>query len=70
MLFIHATLTFYAVQQRALERGEIWPAYRLRTTSPLERMFREFRRRFRSALLFHSEAGAVATTALIATRFS
>jgi putative transposase len=64
------TLTFYAVQVQAAERGELWPAHRLRTTSPLERMFREFRRRYRSALLFHSEAGAVATTAQIAARFS
>jgi transposase-like protein len=64
------TLTFFAVQILAAARGECWPAHGLRTTSPLERMFREFRRRYRSALLFHSEAGAVATTALIAARFS
>ena len=64
------TLTFYLVQERATERDEYWPAHHLRTTSPLERMFREFRRRYRSALLFHSEAGAVATTALIAASFS
>jgi transposase-like protein len=64
------TLTFYAVQMRAAERGELWPAQQLRTTSLLERMFREFRRRYRAALLFHSEAGAVATTAQIAARFS
>ena len=64
------TLAFFAVQQAAAERNEHWPAYRLRTTSPLERMFREFRRRYRSALLFHSEAGALATTAQIAARFS
>jgi transposase-like protein len=64
------TLAFYAVQQQAAERGEHWPAHHLRTTSPLERMFREFRRRYRSALLFHSETGADATTARIAVRFS
>lgn len=64
------TLTFYAVQERAADQGEYWPAHLLRTTSPLERMFREFRRRYRSALLFHSEIGAIATTAQIAARFS
>jgi putative transposase len=64
------TLTFFAVQQAASDQGQFWPAYLLRTTSPLERMFREFRRRFRNALLFHSAAGAQAVTAQIASRFS
>ncbi|RPI25326.1 MAG: hypothetical protein EHM70_20210, partial [Chloroflexota bacterium] len=31
------TLTFYAVIQKAAERGETWPAQALRTTSQLER---------------------------------
>jgi transposase-like protein len=65
-----ATLSFYAVQQCAVQRGEHWPSDQLRTTSALERMFREFRRRYRSASLFHSEAGAVAATAQVAKRFS
>jgi transposase-like protein len=64
------TLTFYTVQQQAAERGERWPAHLLRTTSQLERSFREFRGRYRRAVLFHSEAGAQAVTALVADRFS
>src|SRR3990170_8575040 len=51
------TLAFYSVQQQAAERNEVWPAHLLRTTSPLERYFREFRRRYRNAVLFHSELG-------------
>jgi transposase-like protein len=64
------TLAFYSVQQRAAERNENWPAHLLRTTSPLERSFREFRRRYRNAVLFHSELGALAVTAQVASRFS
>jgi len=64
------TLTFYAVQEQAASQGLVWPAYTLRTTSPLERSFREFRRRFRNAVLFHSPAGAIAATAQVALRFS
>lgn len=64
------TLTFYAVQEQAVLQGEEWPAHFLRTTSPLERMFREFRRRFRNALSFHSTTGLQAATAQIAARFS
>jgi len=64
------TLTFYTVQQQAAALGQTWPARTLRTTSPLERMFREFRHRYRNAILFSSEAGAIATTAQSAARFS
>jgi transposase-like protein len=64
------TLTFYAVQEQAALRGEDWPARVLRTTSPLERMFREFRRRYRSAILFYSATGLQAVTAHLADRFS
>jgi transposase-like protein len=64
------TLTFYAVQEQAAERNEFWSAHLLRTTSPLERTFREFRRRYRLAVLFHSVAGARATTAQLASHFS
>ncbi len=64
------TLAFFDVQDAAASRGEFWPARFLRTTSPLERMFREFRRRFRNALVFHSQSGLASTTALIASRFS
>jgi putative transposase len=65
-----ATLTFYAVQERASQRGELWPSHRLRTTSPLERTFREFRQRYRKAILFHSAMGLQAVTAQLANRFS
>ena len=64
------TLSFYAVQEQAALRGEQWPAHSLRTTSPLERMFREFRQRYRKAVLFHSVIGLQAVTAQIADRFS
>jgi putative transposase len=64
------TLTFYALQEQAALRGEEWPAHLLRTTSPLERMFREFRQRYRRAILFHSPAGLQAVTAQLAARFS
>jgi transposase-like protein len=65
-----ATLAFYDAQEYAETLGEHWPAHFLRTTSPLERMFREFRRRFRQAVLFHSQAGLHAATTQIAARFS
>ena len=67
---IDDTLTFYAVQEQAAQLDLYWPAHLLRTTSPLERMFREFRRRFRNAILFHSPLGAQAATAQIAKNFS
>jgi hypothetical protein len=63
-------LAFYDAQEYAETIGEQWPAHFLRTTSPLERMFREFRRRFRQAVLFHSNAGLFAATTQIAARFS
>ena len=65
-----ATLAFFDAQEDAEMTGEQWPARYLRTTSPLERVFREFRRRFRQAVLFHSNAGLHAATAQIAARFS
>lgn len=65
-----ATLTFYHIQEQAAIRGEDWPAHLLRTTSPLERSFREFRQRYRKAVVFHSPAGLQAVTAQIAARFS
>jgi transposase-like protein len=64
------TLSFYAVQEQAAQRGEHWPAHLLRTTSPLERMFREFRQRYRKAIVFHSPTGLQAVTAQLAHRFS
>lgn len=51
------TLSFYSVQSQALARGERWPASLLRTTSQLERENRNFRRRIRLAVVFHSQTG-------------
>ncbi len=51
------TLAFYQVHAQAAERGEDWPLTGLRTTSHLERENRNFRRRFRQAVLFHSQQG-------------
>ena len=65
-----ATLTFYDVHEQAAIRGEFWPPQFLRTTSPLERSVREFRQRFRKAVVFHSPAGLQAVSALLAARFS
>jgi hypothetical protein len=38
--YLDETLAFYAVLEQAARRGQQWPARRLRTTSPLERMLR------------------------------
>jgi transposase-like protein len=51
------TVSFYQIQSLAEERGEHWPATLLRTTSHLERENRNFRRRFKQAVLFHSQTG-------------
>lgn len=55
------TLVFFQIQTQATERGEDWPLTHLRTTSHLERENRNFRRRLRQAVLFHSQAGLEAT---------
>lgn len=54
------TLTFYQIQDAAAQRGQWWPARRLRTNSPLEREFRACRRRLAAAVLFHSPSGLAA----------
>jgi transposase-like protein len=51
------TLVFFQVHTLALEQGADWPLTHLRTTSHLERENRNFRRRFRQAVLFHSKEG-------------
>jgi len=51
------TLAFFGVQAQALERGDDWSPSCLRTTSHLERENRNFRRRFRQAVIFHSQQG-------------
>jgi transposase-like protein len=63
-----ATLTFYDVQAAAAARGEVWPARLLRTTSPLERQFRTFRKRFSQAVLFHSLKGLTAVVHQVLVR--
>lgn len=50
-------LAFFDVQRQAAKRGEDWSATCLRTTNYLERENRNFRRRFRQAVLFHSKDG-------------
>jgi transposase-like protein len=64
------TLAFYTLQKEATLRDERWPAHLLRTTRPLERMFREFRQRYRKAILFHSVTGLQPVTTQLAGRFS
>ncbi len=51
------TLAFFDVQAQAFKRGENWQPTFLRTTSHLERENRNFRRRFRQAVMFHSQQG-------------
>lgn len=51
------TVTYYRVQEQAAQKGEVWPAQLLRTTSQLERENRSIRRRMDEAVLFHSETG-------------
>ena len=63
------TLAFYDVIEQAKREGQVWTPHLLRTTSRLERMFREFRCRFRQAVLFHSLAGAQAVTAQLTPVF-
>ena len=62
------TLAFYQVQAAAALRGEVWPARRLRTTSPLEREFRASRRRLAGAVIFHSPSGLAAVFHQLLTR--
>jgi transposase-like protein len=54
------TLAFYRAQASAALRGEQWPAYRLRTASPLERELRAFRKRLSGAVILHSTTGLMA----------
>lgn len=52
-----STLTFYDLLAWAAEKGVIWPAAWLRTTSPLERINRSFRRKLRQMVIAHSDTG-------------
>lgn len=51
------TLTYYDVLAWAKEQGELWPVTWLRTTSPLERVNRSYRRKLRQMVIAHSEIG-------------
>jgi len=62
------TISFYAVQSQARLTGQDWPAKALRTTSPLEREFREDRRRLNRSVVFHSRQGWLAAYTQIQMR--
>jgi transposase-like protein len=51
------TLAFYDVLAWAAERGQTWPTAWLRTTSPLERVNRSYRRKLRQMVIAHSQIG-------------
>jgi transposase-like protein len=55
------TITYYRIMEQAAQKGELWPAQLLRTTSQLERENRCIRRRMDAAVLFHSEIGLSAS---------
>jgi len=51
------TLAFYDVLAWASTPGHNWPVTWLRTTSPLERVNRSYRRKLRQMVIAHSETG-------------
>jgi transposase-like protein len=51
------TISFYQAHTNAAQRGEDWPLELLRTTSHLERLNRQIRRRLDEAVLFQSRDG-------------
>ena len=59
------TLTYLRVRDRALARGRVYRLECLRTTSPLERVNRHFRRKARQVVIFHAEAGVIAALELV-----
>lgn len=59
------TLTYLTVQERARREGQEWRRECLRTTSPLERVQRQFRQRARQVMVAHSEKGAEANIELV-----
>lgn len=58
------TLSFFLVRDRARDRGLVYRLTCLRTTSPLERVNRHFRRKARQVVIFHAEAGLTAAIEL------
>ena len=59
------TLVYLKVREAARRRGQEWRAEWLRTTSPLERVQRHFRRKARQATIFHSHNGVDAAVQLV-----
>ena len=60
-----ATLGYCAAMARGRERGEVWQAACVRTTSALERANRALRQKVRQVGMFHSERGLRAAVALV-----
>jgi transposase-like protein len=58
-------LAYLPVQERARTDGQEWRVECLRTTSPLERVQRQFRQKARQVVVAHSEKGADATIELV-----
>ena len=59
------TLVYLKVAEKARRRGEEWRLECLRTTSPLERVQRDFRGKARQAVIFHSAKGVDAAIQLV-----
>ncbi len=59
------TLAYLQVLDKARRRREEWKVECLRTTSPLERVQREFRHKARQATIFHSHKGVDAAIQLV-----
>ncbi len=59
------TLTYLRIRDRARARGLSYRLECLRTTSPLERVNRHFRRKARQVVIFHAEAGVTAALELV-----
>jgi transposase-like protein len=62
------TLAYLRVQEQARRDGQEWRRECLRTTSPLERVQRQFRQRARQVMVAHSEKGAEANLELVIYR--
>jgi transposase-like protein len=60
-----ATLAYLAALERGRERGEVWQARYLRTTSALERVNRAIRQKARQVGAFKAEAGLTAALGLV-----
>jgi len=60
-----ATLVYCLAVARGRERGDVWQAACVRTTSALERVNRALRQKLRQAGMFHSERGLLAAIALV-----